>query len=279
METNTHPAELKQQIEKDLNALLIPHDMRMEAFNTACRHAIMVGGKRVRPLFTHLFFEACHGKDTLSARNAALAIELLHSYTLVHDDLPAMDNDTERRGHPTVWAKYGECNAILVGDWLQAKAFSLLAETQHAAPLLTLLGQAATDVIHGQVADIDATHEIADKWDEALLDYIFRYKTAALIATACEMGVVAADGSEEARQVARNFGQKVGLAFQYVDDLLDAEQGSVGNEFSALRILSREAILRRVDDLTSNAIAGLAKLPGPTEPLVAFADALRSRIL
>lgn len=271
---------LRAAVEDAVVTVLQPSDARTEGFMEACRHAVMAGGKRVRPILTHLCFAACNGTAKADAMAAALAIELLHGYTLVHDDLPAMDNDTERRGQPTVWARYGQGMAILVGDWLQAKAFALLAGTAHAPALTAVLGQAAQAVIHGQVADIGATESGRSAWDGDLLDYIFANKTAALIEAACRLGVIAADGTPEALRAAGRYGRCVGLAFQYVDDLLDAGQAADGSdEFSALALLTPDAVRGRISALTDEALAALRDLPGETEALAAFAETLKTRML
>ena len=121
------------------------HFAGLADFHQAVAHAVLGGGKRVRPCLTLLCAQACGMKDpahNLDALRAALAIELLHCYTLVHDDLPAMDNDTERRGRPSVWAKFGEANAILVGDYLQALSFKTLP-TVSGKPLAAILAKGA----------------------------------------------------------------------------------------------------------------------------------------
>ena len=251
-------------------------------FNEAVRHAVKAGGKRVRPTLTLLCAQACGADEaqTADALRAAVAIELLHSYTLVHDDLPAMDNDTERRGAPTVWAKYGEGTAILVGDFLQALAFEQLGPCRNAAPMLRALALAATQVIRGQVADIAAAKADPTTWTPALLGYVFTNKTAILIATACALGALAADAPETTRKALFTYGTHVGLAFQYIDDLLDAQQSQNGNELNALAVYDgdTEAVRTTAEYCTRQALKTLEVLPGDTSTLAAFAESLLVRL-
>ncbi len=254
-----------------------------DTFNDALRHAVKAGGKRVRPILTLLCAKACSAtpKQIKDAEHAAVAIELLHSYTLVHDDLPAMDNDTLRRGEPTVWAKYGEGTAILVGDFLQALAFEQLIPCQTSAQLLPILTRAATLVIRGQVSDIAAAQVDAATWSAPLLDYVFTNKTAMLIASACQLGAVAAGATKKIQTALFNYGLNVGLAFQYIDDLLDAQQSQTGNELSA--IVLHHGDLASVKDVaidcTQRALDALNPLPGDTTHLATFAQSLISRVI
>lgn len=255
----------------------------LSEFNEAMRHAVKAGGKRVRPLLTLLCAQACGAtpEQWEDALHAATAIELLHSYTLVHDDLPAMDNDTERRGAPTVWTKYSEGSAILVGDCLQALAFQQIAACRTAGKLLPLFTEAATQVIYGQVADITAAKVDPATWDTALLGYVFLNKTAMLIRIACGMGAVAAGADPQHGAALMDYGTHVGLAFQYLDDLLDAQQSETGNELNALAVYGQEAeaVKTTADYCTRKALEALQSLPGNTESLAAFAQFLLNRTI
>ncbi len=251
-------------------------------FNEAVAHALKSGGKRVRPILTLLCADACLVTEAQQrdAEAAAVAIELLHSYTLVHDDLPAMDNDVERRGAPTVWKQYGEGEAILVGDYLQALAFEQLTHCHTLAQLLPAFTRAATCVIRGQVTDIAAAKVDASTWDEALVHMVFLNKTAMLIATACLLGAIAAGATEAQQDAVFTYGTYVGLAFQYIDDLLDAQQSQVGNELSALAVFHQDtaALQERAQSYTEKALQALDQLPGDTTVLQAFAQSLISRL-
>ena len=256
-------------IEKALDAALPAADVRPVALSQAMRWAVMGGGKRVRPQICLMAAQAAGGRAE-DAIQAACAIELLHSYTLVHDDLPAMDNDTERRGRPSVWAKFGEATAILAGDALQALAFRLAAQVpRNAAAIVSVLGRAAVAVVEGQVEDLNGLNALNG------LEEMFAKKTAALFAAAAEMGALAADAPADAVARLRTYGHALGMAFQYQDDLLDGEDGS----FSSLRILGRDEVRRRIAAYTANAAKALKDMPGDGDvsPLVEMAALLAAR--
>ncbi len=289
MELNTLLTAERKRIEAALDAALLSTSETsdgawgMTAFQAALRHAVKGGGKRIRPILTLLCARTCGAspQQEADALKAAVAIELLHNYTLAHDDLPCMDNDTERRGAPSVWVKFGEGDAVLAGDFLQALAFSQLAECHQAARLLPVFAKAARQVIGGQVADITAAQKPAGSWSPTLLDYVFRNKTAALIETACGLGAIAAEAAPECCQALMDYGQAVGLAFQYVDDLLDARQAEQGNELNAIAVLggNLEAVRKAAEACTHRAKQALVCIPGDTSPLSAFADALLARLV
>ena len=276
-----------ERIEKALDAALPAADVRPVALSQALRWAVMGGGKRVRPQICLMAAQAAGGRAE-DAIQAACAIELLHSYTLVHDDLPAMDNDKERRGRPSVWAKFGEATAILAGDALQALAFRLAAlAPRNAAAIVASLAQAARAVVEGQVEDLNALNGLnvlntlkglkAVKAVKALngLEEMFAKKTAALFAAAAEMGALAADAPADAVARFRTYGHALGMAFQYQDDLLDGEDDS----FSSLRILGRDEVRHRIATYTATATEVLEKLPGDGDvsPLVEMAALLAAR--
>lgn len=189
----------------------------------ACRYPLKTGGKRIRPLLCLAAAESVGG-DWRAALPVAVAIELLHTYSLVHDDLPAMDDDDERRGRPTVHVVYGEGAAVLVGDALLTEAFAVLAAVGDlAAPLARELAAAggARGMISGQAVDIGMDGPVAD------LDGLVRLhrgKTGALIRAAVRMGGLCAGADDAALARLDAYGAGVGLAFQVHDDVLDADQ-------------------------------------------------------
>ena len=247
--------ELLELVEKTLDEVMPPADERPAALSEAMRYAVGTGGKRIRPLICLASSAAVGGKPE-DARYAAAAIELLHNYTLVHDDLPAMDNDTERRGKPTVWTKYGEANAILAGDALQALAFAAAAKTpRNASAVVAALGAAALGVVQGQVEDIAATKDVP---------YIYTHKTADLFIAAATMGGYAGGGTDDDIRALRAFALNLGLAFQYEDDLLDGDSP-----------YDRETTERLAKETTSAAVEALSKLPGD----VAFLKTLAGKLL
>ncbi len=230
-----------------------------ETLHEAMRYAVGTGGKRIRPLICLASAVAVGGRAE-EAKYPAVAIELLHNYTLVHDDLPAMDNDTLRRGQPTVWAKYGEARAILVGDALQALAYQVAAKApRNVAEIVAVLGEKGVGVVQGQVVDIFEK-------TPATIDFIYEHKTADLFLAAALMGGYAGGGSPEAIHALGDFALALGLAFQYEDDLLDGD--------SPYDTATTEKL---VQDLTARATAALQSLPGDTTFLSSLADKLRRR--
>ena len=260
---------MRAKIEQALDAVLPAVDRPPVALAQAMRWAVAAGGKRIRPQIC-LAAAVAAGGAMDDALLPACAIELLHSYTLVHDDLPAMDNDTERRGQPSVWAKFGETLAVLAGDQLQALAFATAARTpRHTAAVTAALARGALAVVEGQTADLAAgTGEAAT---EEQLDFIFLNKTAALFIAAAEMGAAAVGATPEACARLAAYARHLGFAFQYEDDLLDGADGA----FSSLAVFGRDEVARRVAHHTAAAQAALAGLPGDT----AFLPDLAARLV
>jgi geranylgeranyl diphosphate synthase type II len=195
----------------------------------AMEYSLMAGGKRLRPVLTLLACEACGGTAD-DAMPAACALEMIHTYSLIHDDLPAMDDDDLRRGRPTNHKQFGEALAILAGDALLTRAFELSARGVRppdvAAACCADLASAAgaAGMVGGQVADLEAedlTPSGDQRTDGERLAGIHRRKTGALIACAVSMGARIAGVNETLRRSLANYGQNIGLAFQITDDLLD----------------------------------------------------------
>lgn len=255
----------KSYIEPHLFACLPGEKERPPALSAAMRHAVLCGGKRLRPILCLSAAEAAGGelKDAIAP---ACAIELLHTYTLVHDDLPCMDNDTLRRGAPTVWAKFGESTAVLVGDALQALAFEVLARTPEkrpgiAAALVRELGKAAghAGVIAGQVEDI----AYASGATRAQIAYVFQHKTADLFMAAVRLGAIAAAAAPETVKALTAYAQNLGIAFQITDDLQDAAQSKADDkpELSCLAAMTAADARAWAASCTDAALAALAQLP------------------
>ncbi|KPN21452.1 geranyl transferase [Xanthomonas sp. Mitacek01] len=198
--------------------------------HAAMRHAVLLGGKRMRPLLVHAAAHA-FGAPAGAADAAAAAVELVHGYSLVHDDLPAMDDDALRRGQPTVHVAFDEATAILAGDALQTLAFSLLAEAPFDAEvrlaMVATLARAAgaNGMVGGQALDIAATGG-AQSVDIAALERLHAMKTGALIRAAVALGALAAGVDAPTRSRLDDFADALGLAFQIRDDLLDIEGDS-----------------------------------------------------
>ena len=235
-------------------------DVEPVALREACRYPLRTGGKRIRPLLCLAAAEAVGGESE-QALAAATAIELVHTYSLVHDDLPAMDDDDERRGRPTVHVAFGEAVAILVGDALLTEAFLHVA---HQPPLVRELSLAAgaRGMVAGQFRDITG---LAHDGDSLVL--LHRQKTGALIRAAVRMGGMSAGADGAALDRLSRYGELVGLAFQVADDVLDAEQdaGADGPP-SFLRLYGREWTVNEARRLAAEAETCARQLP-QGEPL------------
>ena len=243
----------------------------------AMRYSLEAGGKRVRPVLVTEFCRLCGGTEAMSAAPAA-AIEMIHTASLIHDDLPAMDDDDFRRGRPSCHKAYTEAEAILAGDALMILPFQIIAEDSaldgdKKAKIISDLAAATavTGMIGGQVIDID--NETRDDVDEANLRYMYSLKTGALIRTACRMGCIAAGASEEKIKLADEYAKKIGLAFQIIDDILDVtstteELGKpVGsdeenNKTTFVTVMGIEKAKEEADVLTGDAMALLENFDG-----------------
>ena len=207
---------------KEIEAALGTHSRLADAV----LYSVKAGGKRLRPILVLETCRACGGRAE-TALPAALAMELIHTFSLIHDDLPAMDDDDLRRGQPTNHKVFGEGLAILAGDWLATHALGLVAAIRIEPARIPRLLQALVDgterMIAGQAADIEGERRPANP---ELVRYIHRHKTAALLETCCRLGAICGGASEEPTEALARYGQHLGLAFQITDDLLDAT-GSV----------------------------------------------------
>lgn len=216
---------LTRLIERALATSLKPAAGSPQVLSEAMRYCVASGGKRFRPLLCLGGCEAAGG-DIRRALPAACAVELMHTYSLVHDDLPAMDNADERRGQPACHRRFGEATAILVGDALLTRAFEVLSAngTPNTLAILRTLGQAGgtAGLIGGQVLDL-ALQAPGSKLRARQLEEIARRKTAALITASAVSGGLAAGGSAEALRRLKRYGRHLGLAFQLMDDLHDRD--------------------------------------------------------
>jgi geranylgeranyl pyrophosphate synthase len=252
----------------------------------AIRYALLGGGKRLRPALVLASCEA-HGGDASDgslAMRFAVALEAIHTYSLVHDDLPAMDDDDLRRGRPTVHRAFDEATAILVGDALQSLAFEhlLASDDPRAAPLGRLLARNACLMVEGQARDIAGE---GARLPEAEVMELMRTKTGALLAASVAGGALAAGASAEA---VYPWGLKLGLAFQIADDLLDltADTGTLGKRAGKDQEAGKSTLpaivgipeaRRRAEALLAEAIAAMAPLGERAEPLRALARFVLSR--
>lgn len=216
-------------IEEQLQKMLSPSDTYPESIYHAISHSLFAGGKRLRPILVLAVYEL-FDDNMENAYYTACALEFIHTYSLIHDDLPAMDNDDYRRGVPTCHKLFGEALAILAGDALLTHAFFLLAENaklefigpEKAIRVISEISSACglSGLIGGQVVDIESENK---EVDPETLYYIHRNKTGALIKAAIRSGAILAGANERELEALTNYGEKLGLAFQIVDDILDIE--------------------------------------------------------
>ena len=217
----------RERIDGVLEAALAAHPSADDRLGAAMRHAVLLGGKRMRPLLAYATGTA-FGASEASLDAAAAAVELVHAYSLVHDDLPAMDDDALRRGQPTVHVAFDEATAILAGDALQSLAFAVLADADcsHAARVSMLrelaIAAGAAGMCGGQALDLAATGRGTAAGIDAL-ERLHALKTGALIRASVRMGAIAAGADDGDRQRLDAFADALGLAFQVRDDLLDVE--------------------------------------------------------
>ena len=220
----------RRRIDGVLEASLAADPSAEARLGQAMRHAVLLGGKRMRPLLAYAA-GAAFGADEATLDAPAAAIELVHAYSLVHDDLPAMDDDALRRGQPTVHVAFDEATAILAGDALQSLAFAVLADAHGSdATRVAMLRElavaaGAAGMCGGQALDLAATGQGAAAGLEAL-ERLHALKTGALIRAAVRMGAIAAGAGEDDRRRLDAFADALGLAFQIRDDLLDVEGDS-----------------------------------------------------
>jgi len=229
MNVKNRLAALHKKVDQALDRWLPEEKTKPKTLHAAMRYSIFAGGKRLRPVLCLAAAEACGGRIS-AAMPSACAIECIHTYSLVHDDLPCMDDDDLRRGRPTTHKVFGDGVAVLTGDALLTIAFEILARTKptarygvadflreisHAAGSLKLIG--------GQVADIEAENQ---KVGPAGLEFIHLGKTAAMISASLRLGAMAANATPAECRALGSFGTHLGLAFQIVDDILDITQTS-----------------------------------------------------
>ncbi len=222
--------EGRKLADSTLERLLPPATQYPPSIHRAMRHSVFAGGKRLRPILCMEAARMVSGTLPNGVEELGAALEMLHTYSLIHDDLPALDNDDLRRGRPTGHKAFGEATAILAGDALQTYAYEVLARLQGSAEArVRIIEETAhatgtiDGMIGGQVMDLQAEHS---KADAATLEYIHRSKTAALIAACVVTGGLYAGAAEAEVERLREFGRSIGLAFQIVDDILDVTQSS-----------------------------------------------------
>ena len=255
----------------------------------AMRYSVFAGGKRLRPALALTACRAVGGRDE-RALPAMAALELLHTYTLIHDDLPAMDDDDLRRGRATCHKRFDEATAILAGDALQTLAFETVADLGSEAVKVLAFAAGSLGVIGGQQEDLDAEGQPVESTPvcRKRLERIHRGKTAALIRAACELGALAGGGDGTARRALAQYGELVGLAFQVADDVLDATasveklgktpgKDATQGKLTYVAVYGLEAARAEATRLEHHAVAALSILGPASEPLAALAHFIVQR--
>jgi len=273
----------ERAVNRALNAFLPKASVKPQRLHQAMRYSLFAGGKRVRPALCLAAAEACGG-DWERAMPAACAVECVHTYSLIHDDLPAMDDDPVRRGKPANHIVFGEGIAVLAGDALLTIAFEILAQAQpaerySAAAYVAELARAAgsQQLVGGQAADLEAEGKTVSLRE---LRYIHERKTSALLACSVRLGAMSANASPETLALLSAFGRDVGLAFQVIDDILDVTQPTeklgktAGKDAQAAKatypaLLGLDGAYREARRLTARAFRAI-------EPLGSRAAALRA---
>jgi geranylgeranyl diphosphate synthase, type II len=275
-------------VDAALERLLPAESAQPSSIHTAMRYSVFAGGKRMRPILC-LETARIFSSDITPTLHPACALEFIHTYSLIHDDLPALDNDDLRRGKPTCHKKFGEALAILAGDGLLTLAFETIGTTpvpaERRVAILTEVAAAAGTIkgmVGGQVADIEAERKSVDA---QTLEYIHRSKTAALIRASVTAGALCGGASPEDVARLRRFGETIGWAFQVTDDILDVEESSAalgktaGKDFAQQKatypaVYGLERSHQIASDLANKAIAELSPFADRSSRLREIAEFL-----
>jgi geranylgeranyl diphosphate synthase, type II len=288
-ETLEHGVALADQA---LERLLQAATQYPVSIHQAMRHSVFAGGKRIRPILCMEAGRMVTGSLPAGIEDLGATLEMLHTYSLIHDDLPALDNDDLRRGRPTCHKAFGEAIAILAGDALQTQAYEVMARLKCSAEARVRIieeiarGTGTVDgMIGGQVADLEAEHT---KPDAKRLEYIHRSKTAALITASVVSGGLYAGANDTQVGQLRSFGQSIGLAFQIVDDVLDVTQSSeqlgktAGKDTAAEKVtypalFGIDESIKKADQLTQAAFGALESFGSRADTLKELARFLVER--
>lgn len=282
--------DYQAKLDSRFDILLSENGQLYDEVISACRYSVINGGKRIRPVLLLEFYKLCGGEFDC-AYNFACALEMIHSYSLVHDDLPCMDNDDLRRGKPSCHKAYGESTALLCGDALLTEAFAVASKTLGLPPerIVKALAHLASSagingMIGGQV--IDMSDNSAE--DDDVLFEMYRLKTGALLKTACAIGCILAGADDEHVLIAEKFGEKLGIAFQIIDDILDeiSDSKTLGKTTGSDEKNNKDTIFVRLGvqycrelakKYTDEAFECLNSFDGDTSTLKALASYLLER--
>ena len=283
----------RRAFEKYLGGLRFTEEPRLEGLEKAMRYSMLAGGKRVRPTLCMEVAWVC-GAQPFHVLPSAAAIELIHTYSLIHDDLPAMDDDDFRRGRPTAHKEFGEATAILAGDAFFGEALTLITVHQEGSceQVLEVVRELADStgvngMVGGQIMDMDHTG-VGAEVDLETLYMIHKYKTGALIKSSARIGAILAGAGEDEQAAVSEYASELGLCFQIVDDVLnatstrdtlgksagsDAEQGKA----TFVGAYGLEGARREADKVVERALAALGRLGGDTSGLRDLAYFVRNR--
>lgn len=257
----------------------------------AMKYSLLSGGKRIRPILLLEFYRLCGGNDG-KALNFAAALEMIHTYSLIHDDLPCMDNDDMRRGRPSCHIRFGEDTALLAGDALLTYAFEVAAKTDDLPPervlrAVSVLSQMAgiSGMIGGQVMDLGIEKNGAEASD---LETMYLKKTSCLLEAAAVIGCILAGADERYEKYASEYAKKVGLAFQIIDDILDvtSDEATLGKPIGSdekngkttyVTLFGLEEARKKAAELSSSAIDTLSKFNGDSRDLIKLTEYLLDR--
>lgn len=284
---------IQQRMEQVLDTLLPASDIAPKRLHEAMRYAVMGGGKRVRALLAHAAGEFCGARNE-STEIAAAAVELIHAYSLVHDDMPCMDDDDLRRGKASCHKQYDDATALLVGDALQTMAFQILSSpglhsnTERQLEMVQLLSLASGSrgMAGGQAIDLES---VGKPLNQTELEHMHIHKTGALIRAAALLGVYSSEQSDPARtQAVDTYAQSIGLAFQVIDDILDTEADTAtlgktagkdadANKPTYVTILGLSRAKDLAEELHANALNALKGYGREAERLIQLAHYITQR--
>ena len=291
LDFETQFAFYRGEVESSFNHYLPDPAERPRRLHEAMRYSMNAGGKRLRPVLTLATAELYGHRET--ALPAAVAVECIHTFSLIHDDLPCMDNDDLRRGKPTAHRQYDEATALLAGDALLAFAFSLISEEYHSRPALAVallreLSNAcgSNGLVGGQMEDMLAENSTPSA---AQLDYIHRHKTAALIEKSMTLGALVGEAAENELEQIRQMGREIGLAFQIIDDILDEisdaqtlgktpGKDAAAGKSTFVALFGLEKAREKANRLSNKAAERLSTLPGETTFLRDLINKMQNRI-
>ncbi len=293
MTVQTVLAREREAVEESLHDLFPAAGEWPDRLWRAMAHAVFAGGKRIRPVLARLAHRAAGG-DPAEITYAACGLELIHTYSLVHDDLPALDDDVLRRGRPTVHVAFDEATAILVGDALLTEGLLLIARhpegagwAERRAEAVAMVADAisARGMVGGQVEDLEATGQIEGVAGdlEETLERIHRHKTGALLRASVELGAVLAGVNDSQRKVFVEYGEDLGLAFQIADDILDATadaddlgkspgKDEAAGKLTYVTLYGLDQAQRRLDEVEQHLLERAEAIEGPDGDLGALAQ-------